>query len=281
VSRLYEALSRMRVNPAPLETSSRVLGGSVREISENEKRATELTFGEPVMLSVTEESRLVTLTARNSLGADKFRALVNRLTRVREKERLRSIQVTSSGVGEGKTVVAANLALTFAKHARSRTLLVEGDLHRPAIAANFGLLRLPGLLDWWSSPGSGLASYVRRVQGASLWILTAGCARVQPSELLASGRFRQSFAEIAEQFDWVVVDSPPMSPVVDVNLWARLVDGAILVVREGVTPIQRLKKGLATLDEPKLIGVVRNGASDLEGEDYESRFYSDTRGPLS
>jgi len=276
MSRLHEALSRMRSEPAPLESISSISYGPLRQFTESADRGEELSAVEAVMASAPGTSRLVALTERNGLGADKFRALVNRLTHLQKHGQLHSLQVTSSGVGEGKTVVAANLALTFAVYARCRTLLVEGDLHRPAIASSFGLRRLPGLADWWPGHGRDLASYIRRIHGTSLYVLAAGTVRDRPSEILASQRFLQAFRDISEPFDWVVVDSPPMSPVVDVNLWSRLLDGTILVVREGVTPRKGLKKSLATLDEPKLIGVVLNEASELEGASYERRYDSDS-----
>lgn len=272
MSRLYEAISKMRIKAAPLETAGSIFCETLRECEGSEKRVAEFACGESVMVNAPPESRLVALTGRSTLGADKFRALVNRLTRLRAKEQLRSLQVTSSGVGEGKTVVAANLALTLAAHARCRTLLVEGDLHRPAIAATFGLRRLQGVTDWWSSYASQLASYIRRIHGTSLWVLTAGTAYAQPSEILASQRFEQAFTDISGNFDWVVVDSPPISPVVDVNLWSSLVDGTMFVVREGVTPIKQLKKSRAILDDPKLIGVVLNEASEPDCASYHSRY---------
>lgn len=276
MSRLHEALSRRRSEPAPLESIGSISYGPLRQFTESADRGEEFAAVEAVMASAPGTSRLVALTARNSLGADKFRALVNRLTHLRKQRQLHSLQVTSSGVGEGKTVVAANLALTFSVYASCRTLLVEGDLHRPAIASSFGLRRLPGLADWCPGHGRNLASYIRRIHGTSLYVLAAGTVRDRPSEILASQRFLQAFRGISELFEWVVVDSPPMSPVVDVNLWSRLLDGTILVVREGVTSRKGLKKNLATLDEPKLVGVVLNEASELEGASYERRYDSDS-----
>ena len=276
MSRLHEALSRMRSEPAPLESISGISYGPLRPFTESADRGEEFSAVEAVMASAPGTSRLVALTERNSLGADKFRALVNRLTHLRKQRQLHSLQVTSSGVGEGKTVVAANLALTFAMYARCRTLLVEGDLRRPAIASSFGLRRLPGLADWCLGHGRNLASYIRRIHGTSLYVLTAGTVCDRPSEILASQRFMQAFLDFSEPFEWVIVDSPPISPVVDVNLWSRLMDGTILVVREGVTSRTGLKKSLLTLDDPKLIGVVLNEASELDGVSYEPRYGSDS-----
>lgn len=271
MSRLYDALTGKRNQATLLGRTTASFGGSLSQLNENEKRVAEFTHGDSVMPNASPESRLVALTGRGTLGADQFRALANRLTHLRKKGQLRSLQVTSSGLGEGKTVVASNLALTLALYARCRTLLVEGDLHRPAVATSLGLRRLPGLTDWWPGRGDHLASYIRRIHGSSLWVLTAGTGGAQPSEILASPRLKQAIADLSENFEWVVVDSPPMSPGVDVNLWSRIVDGTVLVVREGVTQLKCLRKSLATLDDPKLIGVVLNEASDLNGVSCDGR----------
>ena len=83
-------------------------------------------------MSASPESHLVALTDPNSLGAEKFRALVTRFDHLRKQRELRSFQVTSSVIDEGKTLVAGNVAVTLAKYSGSKTLLVEGDLHRPS-----------------------------------------------------------------------------------------------------------------------------------------------------
>jgi Mrp family chromosome partitioning ATPase len=78
---------------------------------------------------------------------------------------------------------------------------------------------------------------------------------------------------LASQFEWIVVDSTPMLPIVDVNLWSKLVDGTLLVVREGLTPVKALKKGLQALDHPKLIGVVLNEALESDQAIYDNQYY--------
>jgi capsular exopolysaccharide synthesis family protein len=227
-----------------------------------------------VRLKISPKSRFVALTEPNSLGAEKFRALVVRLDHLRKQRELRSFQVTSSIFNEGKTLVATNLAATFAKYSGAKTLLIEGDLHQPMLASQLGLNGLRGLSHWWSDRSQDLSRFVYKLNDLPLWFLPAGNASDQPSDILSSSRFAESFAKLATQFEWVVVDSTPMQPIVDVNLWSKLVDGTLLVVREGVAPIKALKKGLQALDQPKLIGVVFNEASGADQGDYHGRYYS-------
>src|SRR5260370_42229489 len=106
-----------------------------------------------------------------------------------------------------------------------------------------------------------MTSFMYQVNDLPLWLLAAGKAFDQPSDILQSARFGKAFAQLARSFDWIVVDSTPLLPMADVNLWSRWVDGTLLVVREGVAPISALRKGLAGLDNAKLIGVGLNEAS--------------------
>ena len=239
-----------------------------RQVYEAEKTRSVMVQPRPI-------SRLVAWSAPNSLGAEKFRALAVRLDHMRKQHELSSLQVTSSVINEGKTFVAANLAVTLAKYSGAKTLLIEGDLHRPMLASMFGLkeLKLPGLSDWWVGREQDIARNLVRFNGSDLWFLPAGTVCDRPSEILRSAQLAEAFAQLAGRFDWIVVDSTPMLPVIDANLWSRLVDGTLLVVREGVAPLKALKSGLQSLDHPKLIGVVVNEASEFDQIDYEGQYY--------
>jgi len=237
------------------------------------KRAVDGDKTRSVVVQPPPASRLVAWSEPNSLGAEKFRALAVRLDDIRRQHELKSLQVTSSVINEGKSFVAANLAVTLAKYSGSKTLLIEGDLHRPTLASMFGLKDLQGLSDWWTGRNQELGRYILRFTGAGLWFLPAGKACDRPSEILRSAQLAKAFTELRGEFDWIVVDSTPMLPVIDANLWSRLVDGTLLVVREGVAPLKALKKGLQSLDHPKLIGVVVNEASDFDQIDYDGQYY--------
>ena len=227
-----------------------------------------------IQAKVSPDSRLVAFSDPNSLGAEKFRALVTRLDHLGKQRKLKSFQVTSSVVNEGKTLVAGNLAVTLGKYSGAKTLLIEGDLHRPSLAALFGLSELPGLSHWWSGSDPEPTHFVYKLDEMPLWILPAGKHFDRPSDILRSARFANAFARLSNQFEWIVVDSTPMLPIVDANLWSRLVDGTLLVVREGTAPVKALKKGLQALDHPKLIGVVINEVSGTDDGNYDDRYYS-------
>jgi capsular exopolysaccharide synthesis family protein len=219
-------------------------------------------------------SRLIALTDPRSLGAEKFRSLATRLENLRRERELKSVQITSSIVNEGKTLVSANLAITLAAECSAKVLLIEGDLRRPALASRLGLTKLTGLRQWWDTRDQGLAQFMYKLNEWPLFFVAAGGVWEQPSHLLQSRRFAEAFLSLTGAFDWILVDSTPMTPAVDANLWSRLVDGTLLVVREGVAPVNALKKGLEALDNPKLVGIVLNEASEFDRNYYQDQYYT-------
>jgi capsular exopolysaccharide synthesis family protein len=290
MSRLFEGLNRATIPqsqmdavrqelvpgdlvlPAPAETAE-VQSNGTPEATGSRGLMFEIEKARSVMVQPPLTSRLVAWTTPNSLGAEKFRALAVRLDDMRRHHQLNSLQVTSSVINEGKSFVAANLAVTLAKYSGSKTLLIEGDLHRPTLASMLGLKDLQGLSEWWSGRNQDLSRFLVRLTGTALWFLPAGKACDRPSEILRSAQLAEAFTQLAGRFDWIVVDSTPMLPVIDANLWSRLVDGTLLVVREGVAPLKALKNGLQSLDNPKLIGVVINEASEFDQVDYDGQYY--------
>ena len=177
------------------------------------KKLLDIEKARSVTVQSSPASRLVSWTEPNSLGAENFRALTMRLDNMHRQSDLDSLQVTSSVIGEGKTFVAANLAVTLDKYKGSKTLLVEGDLHRPTLASVFGLGELPGLCDWWSGRDQDITHFLVRFQGTALWFLPSGKGCHRPSDILHSARLEEAFAQLASRFDWIVVDSTPMLPV--------------------------------------------------------------------
>jgi protein-tyrosine kinase len=275
VSRLYDTLRKMEREKRRPGTTAPEPDQPVELLNNIVAAPVEMTYGPDARIRASKTSRLVALTDPKSLGAEKFRALAARLENLREKGELRSLQITSAVVNEGKSLVAANLAVTLVKHFGYRVLLVEGDLHRPSLTTLFGLTDLEGINQWWHSEeeDAEIAPYIRKLDDMPLWFLSGGSGCDQPSQILQSARFAETFVQLAGGFDWVVVDSTPMTPIVDANLWSRLVDGTVLVVREGVAPIKALTMGVRGLDNPKWLGIVLNEASEFDRVNYSDQYY--------
>jgi capsular exopolysaccharide synthesis family protein len=216
----------------------------------------------------------------HGLGAEKFRVLATRLANMRRKTPLKLVQVTSSITGEGKTLIACNLAFTLAKRSGQTVLLIEGDLRKPSVCPLFGLGAPEGLGEWSRLTNGSILPFLRRVADTNLCVLPAGSVQ-HPVALLQSGRFAELVRQLAGWFDWVVVDTPPLLPMADSNLWARVVDGTLLVIRSGLVPRRALRAAVESMDGLKLLGMVLNDAPDFSRWDYYDRYYAADGDPKS
>jgi capsular exopolysaccharide synthesis family protein len=218
------------------------------------------------------DSRLVCLTDQGGLAAEKFRVLGLKLRHLRERRQLKRIVVTGTSPEEGKSLVAANLALNQARSKILKTLLVDGDLRRPTLATRFGFDRsLPGLSECLRGERE-LSEVVYKLNGSGLWFLPAGRAPENPLDLMQSGRLSELLDRLGRFFDWIVIDTPPVVPVADTTFWMKLVDGVLLVIREGVSEKKVVERALDSFDRAALLGVVVNSCSRSDHKDYYSRY---------
>ena len=221
-------------------------------------------------VSVTPSSRLVFFTQPESLAAEKFRFLGVRLRQMRQSRPLKKVLVTSTIPEEGKSLVSANLAGVLARR-KERVLLIEGDMRRPTLADQLGLGHLNGLAEWLQG-GLEKPSNIYRLQGPGFWIMPAGEPPANTLELMQSGRLTMLMGQLTSLFDWIIVDSPPLLPLADTTVWARLTDGTLLVAREGKTEKRPLERGLEIIKKSDLLGVVLNGCSNTEHDSYYQRY---------
>jgi capsular exopolysaccharide synthesis family protein len=204
------------------------------------------------------------------MAAEKFRFLGVRLRQIRQNRPLKKVLVTSTIPEEGKSLVAANLAGVLARR-KEKVLLLEGDLRRPVLAQQFGLGRMAGLGEWLQSSQQA-PSNIYHLGGPGFWLMPAGAPPANPLELIQSGRLAQLVARLVTLFDWIIVDSPPLLTLGDTTVWSRLADGTLLVAREGKTEKVPLQRGLEILKKHELLGIVLNGCSNTEHENYYQRY---------
>ena len=188
----------------------------------------------PKTASANEASLLVTMSAMPNAGTEAYRVLRTNLLFARHSGGFpRSILVTSAAPGEGKTITAANLAVTLAREGM-RVLLVDCDLRRARLHRLFGVPRQPGLTQLLRAsstpPGVVCATTV-----AGLFVLPGGAAEASSAELLASSLMRRLLGALTTQFDIVVLDAPPVLSLADASILGALVDAVLLVVRAGQT----------------------------------------------
>ena len=202
---------------------------------------------------------------------EQFRTLRSRLYQVRDKQPLRSILVTSSLPGEGKTFVANNLAHALSRQQNCRVLLIDADLRRPDLHLGFGAPSSPGLSEYLRGEAPE-TTVIQRGLPEFLCFIAGGSKPENPAELLANGRLRSLLTTIGPVFDWVILDSPPTLPVSDALTLAEMCDGVLTVIRAAQTGFDSAQKSCQQLREKNLLGVALNCAD--EGASYGS-YYSE------
>jgi polysaccharide biosynthesis transport protein len=141
----------------------------------------------------------------------------------------RTLLVTSAEPGEGKTTAAANMAVSLAR-LNQRVLLIDADLRRPRLHEVFGIAQQPGLTDILTAPVSTPNQGIHQTSARGLWLLPSGTVPGNPTDLIGSERFTRLIQDLQAQFDWVVLDSPPVLAVSDSPLLARVASGVLFVV---------------------------------------------------
>lgn len=202
--------------------------------------------------------------------AEEFRAIRTNLSaRVDLNRDSVQILIASPTSGDGKTTVAANLALVFGFAGR-RVVLVDADLRNPRQHKLFGVGNEVGLTTFLNSPDPDLASVVQRTDQPNVSILTAGPIPTNPSELLGSLRMNQLVDELSEAFDVVLFDSPPLLSVTDGTVLAGIVSGSVLVLRPNKTEAEELGAAVDALSQGRrpIYGVVFN---QVQGSDFRLR----------
>jgi len=215
------------------------------------------------------DNRLVAAAVPNSLAGEQYRLLRTRLSRSESGRKAQAIIVTSPNKGDGKSLTAANLALTIAQEFQQRIVLVDADLRRPSVHSLFGIDDTPGLSDVLMG-GATLDDSLLNVGEHRLTVLPAGLVPSHPAELLGSAAMRRVLDTLRGRFDRILIDMPPVAPLADVAVASALADGVLMIVRAGVTPKPAIERALSGIDSAKVLGLVLNDAGGSRGGyDYE------------
>jgi len=213
----------------------------------------------PKIASALLDEHLVSLQATSTAAAEQYRVLRHLVETLRRRANLQVIGVTSPGGGDGKTVTAINLAGALSQSDDARVLLVDMDLRHPAIARYLAIAQSrPTLADALGTPALPLKDAVVSLPRFNLSVLQAPVSAASPYELLRSPRLEALMAEARQQYDYVVVDTPPFVPFPDCRLIAKSIDGFVLVVASNRTPRGVLAEALKAMDPEKAVGYVFN-----------------------
>jgi capsular exopolysaccharide synthesis family protein len=181
--------------------------------------------------------------------------------------------VTSPLPGDGKSFVASNLAISVALNINRHVLLLDCDLRRPSIHSRFGFDDVPGLSDYLLG-GMGLQDLLLRTTVDKLSIMPGGQPPANPSELLSSDRMSELLKETTERYHdrLIILDSPPPTLTAETSVLARWVEGVIIVVKQGKTPLEGASEVIDKIGREKIIGGIINNY-EVRSSRYYGNYY--------
>ncbi len=287
MSRIYEAIQRAdRERNAAQESegghvAKEVIAPCVEELTEAK---VHLDLGKiahhPWKLA---DASLPTLANRGA-GVEQFRGLRSRIDQLRIQAPLKTILVSSGMPGEGKTFVAANLALSMARNAVNNILLIDGDLRRGTLHSLLGAPNSPGLAEYLAgtaeltsimqrslAPGKAKTSVTRGISNVTF--IPAGVCSENSSEVVTSNRMEDLITTLSPHFDWIVIDSPPVLAVTDAVEIARAADAVLLVARGANTPFDVAQRTQAAFSNSRILGFVLNAVKEAPRNKSYSYYY--------
>ncbi|MGG0449223.1 CpsD/CapB family tyrosine-protein kinase [Priestia megaterium] len=218
--------------------------------------------------TLTKKRRLIAHTNPKLPVAEQYRTIRSNVQFSSLDQDIRSLAVTSSGPGEGKSTTAANLAIVYAQQGK-RVLLVDADLRKPTAHFSFRLENYIGFTNVLTRK-TELEQAVQDSQIPNLFVLTSGPIPPNPSELLASKNMDRVLQEMYDNFDFILFDTPPTLAVTDAQILSNKVEATILVVSSGKTDRVAAQKAKDSLNNAnaRLLGVILNNHPMDEDSHY-------------
>lgn len=217
------------------------------------------------------------LIAHNDLknpATEAYRVIRTSIQFAQAGKELKTLAVTSCMPNEGKSITVANLAVVLTQAGKS-VLLLDCDMRNPTVHKNFGLSNKLGLSSCISM-GTPLSAAVQATKVDNLYALTSGVIPPNPSELLGSEQMKNVLQRAKEQYDYVLIDTPPVMPVTDALIVGRFVDGMILVIASAEVKVEMARdvKNQLVNAGANILGVVLNKVrSEHHGYGYGYYYY--------
>lgn len=227
-------------------------------------------------VSPPSESRIMDLKKGGSMGAERMRLLRMRLWELRRLGPLKIVAITSSLPKDGKSTIAVNLSTVLSDGKQHRVLLVESDLHCPGVGNILRIPKNPGLAECLEK-GVDPFVCIRRIEPLGFYLLQAGMAEGHPTDLIQSDALPDLLSSMAQYFDWVVLDTPPVFPVADTMSLCQASDAVLLVVRSGVTPKDSVNEAIEMIGSNRIAGLILNGAEEINKSYYKYSSYYGTK----
>jgi capsular exopolysaccharide synthesis family protein len=231
------------------------------------------------------QNKLVAITDTRSAATEEFRVLRTNLQFMGVEKKIRRLLVTSTQPGEGKTTVSANLGVVLSQ-AGSKVLIVDCDLRRPSLHTKFNEKLTPGVTNYFTGEDASPSRYIKKTEVEGLHIITSGAVPPNPSELLASARMKNFLNEVENDYDYVIIDSPPAGGFADAAMLSKLCDGVLFICASGQAKKEHIKKTVDSFEKinSKVIGVVVNKISKKTlryeygyASYYQSYYHEDTK----
>jgi capsular exopolysaccharide synthesis family protein len=287
MSRIYDALQRANLERNPGQEAEGVENADLFALPGAEKMPPLL---DDVLLDkIAPHSWRPRVAALPTLGdsgesVEQFRGLRTQIFQLREQAPLKTILVSSGMPAEGKSFVAANLAMSLARNKENTVLLIDADLRKPSLHAILGAPCTPGLTEYLAGTAE-VNDLLQRSQTSliyesglplnlsNLTFIPAGKGGDNSSELIANRRIEELTKILASYFDWILIDSPPVLAVADAIDLARAADAVLLVVRAAATPFHAAQRAQAAFSNSRILGFVLNAVKDAPRDSSYYDYY--------
>lgn len=205
-----------------------------------------------------------------SISTEAYKSLRTNIQYSSFDDEYKTIVVTSSEPGEGKSTISGNLALVLAQ-GESNVLLIDCDMRKPTLHKKFAISNTSGLSDLLQCKSKMNLEKISYKYNNNLTIITSGKIPPNPSEMLASKAMSNFLEEMKSKFDYIILDTPPIHAVTDSQILARKVDGVLLVVRANKTKKDLVNNSINSIKNIKanFIGVVLNGVDISDNKYYQ------------
>uniref|UniRef100_B8DK48 Exopolysaccharide/PEPCTERM locus tyrosine autokinase n=1 Tax=Nitratidesulfovibrio vulgaris (strain DSM 19637 / Miyazaki F) TaxID=883 RepID=B8DK48_NITV9 len=216
----------------------------------------------PAARAVTLDPKLIAASGFDNPVSEEYRKVKEKLVSLARQKGMNLFMVTSSVMGEGKTLVSANLAISLAQEYDNTVLYIDADLRAPCGHELFGVDASPGLSDCLMD-GVPLHDALVPTGVGRLSFLPAGRQLANPGELFASSMMRDMLLEMKRRYAdrYIIVDTAPVLPFAETRVLSRMVDGVLLVARENLATISGLGKTQEAIEGANVLGVIYNDAS--------------------
>jgi len=242
------------------------------KLAEHEEEIREVIPADAVF-----DDKLVAYYQRTSMASEQFRRLRTYITSPRlDGSYPKTILVTSTLAGEGKSLIAANLAVMIAAELQSHALLVDCDLRNPSLSKLFRLHQKKGLSNYLAGDDK-IEDILIKTPVDKLSIIPGGSLEENPVELIGSNKMKSLVQDLKARYDdrFIIFDSSPILPTTEPSVLNKMVDGIIMVIMSGKTPRESVTQAIKVLDKEKILGIVLNNLEFKTNAMIRKHFGSD------